>query len=85
MTLPPNVKSILPSLQVEDDRIATLAVADIKRQLPSLQISSNREDVPDGVITLSIEDLRKLFASPWRALKWTRNGTSLRFRRLAKR
>ena len=60
MTLPPNVKSILPSLQVEDDRIATLAVADIKRQLPSLRISSNREDVPDGVITLSIEDLRKL-------------------------
>ena len=60
MGLPPNVKSILPSLRVEDDRIATLAIADIKRQLPSLRISSGREDVADGAITLSIEDLRKL-------------------------
>ena len=60
MDLPPNVKSILPSLKVEDDRIATLAIADVKRQLPSLQISSGREGVADGAITLSIEDLRKL-------------------------
>ena len=60
MGLPPNVKSILPSLRVEDDRIATLAIADIRRQLPSLRISSGREDVADGAITLSIEDLRKL-------------------------
>ena len=61
MGLPPNVKSTLPSLQVEDDRIATLAISDIKRHLPSFRISSGREEVVDGAtITLSIEDLRKL-------------------------
>lgn len=61
MGLPPNVKSILPSLRVEDERIATLAIADIKRQLPSLRIANDRQDVTDVVtITLSIEDLRKL-------------------------
>jgi hypothetical protein len=61
MGLPPAVKSILPSLQVKRDRTATLDIADIKRQFPSLRISKNRREVTDGsTITLSVEDLRKL-------------------------
>ena len=47
MSPPPNVKSILPSLRVEDERIATLAIADIRRQLPSLRILSAHGEMTD--------------------------------------
>jgi hypothetical protein len=61
MGLPPSAKSILPSLQVKDDRTAALAMADIKKHLPSLRIKSDNRDVEDAVtITVSLEDLRKL-------------------------
>lgn len=61
MRLPPSVRLILPSLQILEDRAATLAIADIKEHLPSLRIRSDSREVMDAKsITISLDDLRKL-------------------------
>jgi hypothetical protein len=61
MGLPPSVKTLLPSLQIKDDRTATIAIADIKRHLPSLRIRSEVRDLSDAItLSMSLEDLRKV-------------------------
>jgi len=62
MSVPPSVKSLLPSLKTDEIRgIARLAVADLRRQFPSLNFDQAGRDVTDGLnVTLSMNDLRKL-------------------------
>lgn len=62
MSLPPSIKQIFPSLQVNNDRgLATVSIADIKRQLPSFSIRGDGRELSDAMmITLATEDLRML-------------------------
>ena len=62
MSVPPSIKSLLPSLKIDEIRgVARLAVADLRRRLPSLNFDQAGRDVTDGLnVTLSMNDLRKL-------------------------
>jgi hypothetical protein len=62
MSLPPSIRTLLPSFQIDEDKGAvTLALVDLKRQLPSLTARSNGRDFCDDLtITLSTDDLRRL-------------------------
>jgi hypothetical protein len=61
MNLPPSVKSLFPSLKIgETGDTATLALADLRRQFPSLTFRNEGRDVTNGLmVTMSMVDLRR--------------------------
>jgi hypothetical protein len=61
MGLPLNVKALLPSFETRNDGTAAIAIADIKRLLPSLIVKSEDQGLLDAItVSMSLEDLRKL-------------------------
>lgn len=60
MSFPPSLKSIVPSLKIEKEKV-TLSLGDLKALLPSLRFDSQVVDDPfNGNIEISIKDLRNI-------------------------
>jgi hypothetical protein len=61
MTIPPSVKTVLPSLQISQaDKTARVKLSDLKKHLPSLQLFVDGRAAADAEVKVSLSDLRQV-------------------------